>query len=152
MNFDNNKTYHPWWTPGAAPVNTTQKSSRSARKASSRTISAAAADIWLEGEGVAKASKRFLTLGVRGDENPKGGVSLRSLCGVPGGRERMWWLDTWACWGVVGEDNTWGAAGRMGGVGYGLEPKDTATSIGRRPNLTNPSQAIWASSQELYPL
>ena len=152
MIIENIKTYRPWWTPGAVPVNTTQKSSRSARKASSCKISTAAADNWLEGEGVAKALRRFPTLGVWGEENPKGGVSLRSLCGVPGGCERMWWLDTWACWGVVDDDNTRGAAGRMGGVGYGLEPKDTATSIGRQPHLTNPSQAIWASSQVLYPL
>jgi hypothetical protein len=54
----------------------------------------------------------------------------------------LWWVYMGTCRGVVGGDETGGAAERFGGAGYGLEPKDTATSIGRRPVFANPSQAL----------
>jgi len=61
-------------------------------------------------------------------------VGVRGEDSVNGASRRLW--------GVVGEDKTGLVTGGAGGVGYGLEPKDTATSPGRRPVLANPSQAL----------
>jgi hypothetical protein len=116
------------------PVKTTQKSSFSARDASSCTITRAAEVLLLYvDDGLPKSdgdTLRWLVwgrlavlVGVRGEESANG-IASRLL------------------WAVVGEDKAGLVTGGAGGVGYGLEPKETATSAGRRPVFANPSQAM----------
>jgi len=139
-------------------VNTTQKSSWSARNASSRAMTRAAALLLCVDVGMLRAEGdpmgwtalgRFpVLMGVREDDGTNRVGTLRAPRGVSGvgvegcemKGEALWCLYAWLRWGVLGGAETRGAE-RIGGVGYGLVPKLAATSEGRRPVLTNPSQA-----------
>ena len=129
-------------------MNTTQKSSLSARSASSSTIARAAALLLCGNVGVLGVEgntmgvlRRFPVLV---DDGVAAACPLRGVNKVCEGiGEALWGLYARTRWGVVGGTKGWGpgGAGRIGGTGYGFEPKDSATSPGRRPVLTNSSQA-----------
>lgn len=157
------ETCCPWWTPGVIPVNTTQKSSWSAQDASSCAIARAAAFLLCIGVGVLRAEgstmglmvlRRFPVLAEAWEDN--GIATVCPLCGVnrvcEGIGEALWGLYAWTRWGVVGGTKGQGGTERIGGIGYGFEPKDSTTSPGRRAVVANSSQALWASWYELYPL
>jgi hypothetical protein len=112
-------------------VSTTQKSSLSARSASSRTTFCV--DDEVLGLWVLCRARRWGVRGVLGGEEIGGaGHSLEPNPEATSSGRRP--FTRTRRWGVPGGEE-------IGRIGYGLEPSPEATSSGRRPLDVNPSQA-----------